>query len=317
MTDRFVGILDPSSSGDSTGQTGPDTLSTVRNTDILTFAGPSNADPTKSASSSSQKVYVLTYDAALWAHEDTTESITLLNGQPILVSWSEDRVTTQRFTLTYKGSPRLSWSKDSLKRIQPCGTLGVYLTEAKAKRVGKQWLYDQLLRLGAYIEMPLQLQDGSECEEPVWKKSGWRRTANGIWAYSISDYSPRKLLLVVHVSERTVDESDSEEEHEDSDDNAEEPTYVLVGPPGSRKRVRANPQKKQKKSGGQVGAEGQDTDGGDDAAGGREDESREAEDGIQDMDPREFIGPRGWSDTGIRGMHPDMLIGPPGPRTRG
>lgn len=68
-------------------------------------------------------------------------------------------------------------------------------------------------------------------------KSGWRRTADIRWEYSISDCYPRNLLLVVLVSERTVDKSDFEEEHEDSDDNAEEPKYVLVGPPGSRKRV--------------------------------------------------------------------------------
>lgn len=137
---------------------------------------------------------------------------------------------------------------------------------------------------------------------------------------------------------------------------------MLVGPPGSRKRVRAKSQKKEKESGDQVGAEdkdthgeddaagelgsdqedgtkGQDTDGGDaaagnpksnqedgaedqdtngrdDAAGERENQSREAEEGIQDMDPREFIGQRGSSDTGIQGMHPDMLRGPPGPRSR-
>ena len=264
-----------------------------------------------------QKVYVLTYDATLWAHKDTTDSITLLNGQPILVTWIKDRLTSQHYTLTQEGSPQLSWSKDGLKKMQPCGTLGVYSTEAKAKRVGKKWLYDQLLRLG--VKLPLQMQDGWEWNEPVWMKSGWGRTADGSWGYTISDCCPRNRLLVVIVSERTVDESDSEEENEDSDDNAEKPQYMLVGPPGSRKRVRVKPEKGQE-SGGQVGQgtndgdssaeeedsaeedenesqdtddgdspagegesdqedeiESQDTDGGDDDAGEGEDESREAE----------------------------------------
>ena len=283
---------------------------------------------TQSISSSSQKVYVLAYDATLWAHEDTTESITLLDGQLILVSGSEDELTTQRFTLTCNGSPIFSWSEDILVKSQ--GTLGVYLAEAEAKRVGEQWLHDQLFRFRADIELPLKVQDGSEWEEPVWMKSGLRRTANDSWEYSISHCCPRNLLLVVHVSERTVGESDPEEEHEDSDDNAEKPTYVLVGPPGCRKRVRARPQTKEKKSGGQVGPEGQDRDGGDAAAGerennqedgtegqdtdggngtagAREDESREAEEGIQDMHPDILIGPPRYI--------PDEFRGPPGPST--
>ena len=311
MTDYFIGILDPSSSGGYTSQTRPDTFSTQRHADIFTSAGPSKADRTKSTSSPSQKVYVLTYDAALWAHKDTTDSITLLNGKAILVTWIEDRLTTQHFTLTHEGSPRLSWSQDSLKKMQPCGTLGVYLTEAKAKRVGKKWLYDQLLRLG--VELPLEMQDGSQWNEPVWMKSGWGRTADGSWGYTISDCSPRNRLLVVIVSERTVDGSDSEEEHEDSDDDTEKPQYMLVGPPGSRKRVRVKPEKGQE-SGGHVSqdtdggdssaeeedsdqedeTESQDTDGGDDIAGEREDESGEAEHEMQDVQPRGDYGPIGW-----------------------
>ena len=297
MTDSFICFLDLSSSGGYTSQTRPDTFSTQRRADTLTSGGPSKADSTKSKSPSSQKVYVLTYDATLWAHKDTTDSITLLNGQPILVTWIKDRLTTQHYTLTQEGSPQLSWSKDGLKQMQPCGTLGVYSTEAKAKRVGKKWLYDQLLRLG--VKLPLQMQDGWEWNEPVWMKSGWGRTADGSWGYTISDCCPRNRLLVVIVSERTVDESNSEEEHEDSDDNAEKPQYMLVGPPGSRKRVRVKSQKGQE-SGGQVRAEdqgtddedssagegesdqedeteSQDTDGGDDTAGEGENESREAE----------------------------------------
>ena len=311
MTDSFIGIFDPSSSGGYTSQTRPDTFSTTqRDADTLTSGAPSKVDRTKSSLSSPQKVYVLTYDATLWAHKDTTDSITLLNGKPILVTWIEDRLTTQHLTLTHKGSPRVSWSQDSLKKIQPCGTLGVYLSEAKAKRVGKKWLYDQLLRLG--VELPIEMQDGSQWKEPVWMKSGWGRTADGSWGYTISDCSPRNRLLVVIVSERTVDDSDSEEEHEDSDDNTEKPQYKLVGPPGSRKRVRVKPEKGQE-SGGHVGqgtdggdssaeedsdqedeTESQDTDGGDDIAGEREDESSEGEDGMQDVQPRGDYGPIGW-----------------------
>ena len=198
-----------------------------------------------------------------------------------------------------------------MKKIQPCGTLGVYLTEAKAKRVGKKWLYDQLLRLG--VKLPLEMQDGSEWKNPVWMKSGWGRTADGSWGYTISDCSPRNRLLVVIVSERTVDGSDSEEEHEDSDDDTEKPQYMLVGPPGSRKRVRVKPQNGQE-SGGHVGqgtdsgdssaeeedsdqedeTESQDTDGGDDTAGERENESWEAENGIRDVQTRVDYGPREW-----------------------
>ena len=175
----------------------------------------------------------------------------------------------------------------------------MYLTEAKAKRVGKKWLYDQLLRLG--VELPLEMQDGSEWNEPVWMKSGWGRTADGSWGYTISDCSPRNRLLVVIVSERTVDESDSEEEYEDSDDDTEKPQYMLVGPPSSRKRVRVMPEKGQE-SGGHVGqgtdggdpsaeeedsdqedeTENQDTDGGDDIAGERENESGEGESDQED-----------------------------------
>ena len=217
----------------------------------------------------------------------------------------------------------------------------MYLSEAKAKRIGKKWLYDQLIRLG--VEMPLEMQDGSEWKKPVWMKSGWGRTADGSWGYAISDCSPRNRLLVVIVSERTVDESDSEEEHEDSDDNTEKPQYMLVGPPGSRKRVRVKPEKGQE-SGGQAGQRTDDgdssaeeeedsdqedegeshTDGGDDIAGERENESgegesdqedeiesqdtageddtaveshnesMEAEDGIRDVQPHGDYGPREW-----------------------
>ena len=179
-------------------------------------------------------MFVLTYDATLWANDETTDSITLLDGTPITVAVNE---------------------YISPARVQPVGVLGVYSTEAKARRVGKAWLYDHLTGLGENVHMPLPIQDGNILSEPDWRKSLWRRLADGSLGYSISDYS-RMVALIVHVTEKDVvlddggddDDDDDDvadddgdygyvEEYGNSDDDAGEQVYRLVGPLGRRRRV--------------------------------------------------------------------------------
>lgn len=152
----------------------------------------------------------------MWAHKETTDKITLLDVIPIAVSVNE---------------------AISPVTVQPVRLLGTYLSEAKARTVGKLWVYGQLMGLGIDIDLPLPTQDGSECTEPAWRKSGWRRTADGSWGYSISDFSSRNRALIAYVTESVMDDFDAEEEYQDSDDKAEDQKFVLVGPAGSRKRV--------------------------------------------------------------------------------
>ncbi|KAL9130816.1 MAG: hypothetical protein Q9175_006926 [Cornicularia normoerica] len=164
---------------------------------------------------------------------ETVDKITLRNGTPITVS---------------------GYEYTSPNTVQPCGVLAVYLSEAKARKEGKEWLYGQLKALGVGIDLPPPMQDGSECTEADWRRSGWRRTADGSWGYSISDYSLRKLALVVY-----------------------------LGPVGSRKRVLA---KNEKNDNGGTATEDQDADDGDDTA--RERESEDAEDEVQDYEEDEI-----------------------------
>lgn len=121
--------------------------------------------------------------------------------------------------------------------VQPVGLLDTYQSEAKARIIGKLWVYGQLMGLGVDIDLPLLTQDGSECTEPAWRKSGWRQTADGSWGYSISDFSSRNHALIVYVTESVMDDFDAEEEYQDSDGEAGDQKHVLVGPSGSRKRV--------------------------------------------------------------------------------
>ena len=204
---------DLASPGDSTSL--PDTFGSNINSALLSSSTPSHA----TSSTTSVKTYVLTYDATIWAHDETTDKITLLDGTPITVAVNE---------------------YISAATVQPVGVLGVYFSEAKARKTGKAWLYDQLMGLGFHVHLPLPTHDGSESTEPDWRKSEWRRTADGSWGYSISDYSPRMLALIVHVTEQTAvaDEDDDDDvEYRDSDDDAGRQEYVLVGPVGRRKRV--------------------------------------------------------------------------------
>lgn len=127
------------------------------------------------------------------------DKVTLLDGTPIFVAVNDDVSPTA---------------------VQPCGVLGTYLSEAKARKIGKAWIYDQLMDLGVHIDLPLPTQDGYVRTEAAWRRSEWRRTADGSWGYSISDYSPSWLALVVYITERVIDDSDDEEEYQDSDDEA-------------------------------------------------------------------------------------------------
>lgn len=196
------------------------------------------------SSTSSTRVHVLSYDATCWAEDGNIDQITLLDGTPIFIA------------ITEYNSPAA---------VQPSGILGVYLFETKAKKIGKAWLYDQLRSLGEDLNLPLPVQDGFQCTEPTWKRSEWRLTADGSWGYSISNYSPRGLALVVRVTEKVVvvdddvDEDDddkgeyrdSDDDDDDNDDNdgessdaeeesgddAEKREYKIVGRKWSRKRV--------------------------------------------------------------------------------
>lgn len=195
------------------GASPPDTFSAYLHAGILSSPGASSAASVNSTASS-QKVHVLIYDASIWGHEQ----ITLLDGTSI-------NVTAGDHTMPHT--------------IQPCGVLGVHSSEAKAKRVGKAWLYSQLMALGVPVDMPLPYQDAVEYPDVYWKKTGWKRTADGSLGYSISDYSPKMAALSVYVSERVVDGSYDEEGDQDSSDEEGNQRYVLVGPLGRRNRVLA------------------------------------------------------------------------------
>ena len=174
-------------------------------------------------------MYVLTYDATVWANKETTDKIILLDGTPVTVEGNE-----------YISSAT----------VQPVGVLGVYYSEAKARKTGKAWLYDQLTGLGVQLHLPLPIQDGSETTEPDWRRSGWQWMADGSWDYTISDRS-RDVGLTVIVTGRPVadedededdndndnDHGDDDDEYWDSDDTAEKQEYMLVGPVGRRRRV--------------------------------------------------------------------------------
>ena len=225
-------------------------------------------------------MYVLTYDATIWAHDDTTDKITLLDGTPITVDANE---------------------YVSPATLQPVGVLGIYFSEAKARRTGKAWLYDQLMGLGEEVHLPLPIQDGSECTEPDWRKSGWQRMADGSWGYSISDYSPRMLALAVHVTEKCAiadDDDDVDEEYKDSDDDYGKQRYKLVGPVGSRKRVvRTDEDEDDEEEEGEdeeddeseeTETEDQDADAGEGDGNTKEVDNRDAEGEGDDMDMAEY-----------------------------
>lgn len=61
------------------GASPPDTFSANVKSRILTSPRLSSAGPIDSTASS-QKVYVLVYDAAIWGHDETSDKITLLDG---------------------------------------------------------------------------------------------------------------------------------------------------------------------------------------------------------------------------------------------
>ena len=225
-------------------------------------------------------MYVLTYDATIWAHDDTTDKITLLDGTPITVAANE---------------------YISPATLKPVGVLGIYFSEAKARRTGKAWLYDQLMGLGEEVHLPLPTQDGSECTEPDWRKSEWQRMADGSWGYSISDYSPRMLALAVHVTEKCAiadDDDDVDEEYNDSDDDYGKQRYKLVGPVGSRKRVvRTDEDEDDEEEEGEdeeddgseeTETEDQDADAGEGDGNTKEVDNRDAEDERDDMDMAEY-----------------------------
>ena len=262
----------PASPGDSTSPS--DAFVTCVSSAMLTFPTPPNAESTTTSPSSS-KMYVLTYNATIWAHEDTTDKITLLDRTPITVEPNE---------------------YISPATLQPVGVLGIYFSEAKARRTGKAWLYDQLMGLGEEVHLPLPTQDGSECTEPDWRKSGWQRMADGSWGYSISDYSPRSLALAVHVTEKSAiaaDDDDANEEYWDSDNDFGKQRYKLVGPVGSRKRVVRTDEDEDDEE-----EEGEDEE---------DDESEETETEYQDADAGEGDGnTEGVDNRDAEGERDDM-----------
>lgn len=194
----------------------PDTFGSDVNSTTLPSPTPSSA----TSLNPSVKVYVLMYNATVWAHDETTDKITLMDGTPITVEGNE---------------------YISPATVQPVGVLGVYYSEAKARKAGKAWLYDQLTGLGVQLHLPLPIQDGSETTEPDWRRSGWQRTADGSWGYTVSDFSPRHVALTVLVTGRPVadedGDDDDDDEYHDSDDDAGKQEYLLVGPVGRRRRV--------------------------------------------------------------------------------
>ena len=189
----FLGVL--TTTDDVTSQR--DTSSTHMTSDVLNAPNSSSegvARPTISAGN----VYVLIYDAHSWDESETSGEVTLLDGTPIVVSSNEDI------------------SPDDM---QPCGVLATYVSEARAKTVGKRWLYSQLQDLPLDTDLHLPYQGGPEPTGTRWKRSGWRRTADGSWGYRISTYPPKDIALTVCVTERAVDMSDAEEDYQDSDDD--------------------------------------------------------------------------------------------------
>lgn len=174
----------------------PDTLGANINLTTLPSSTPSGT----TSSNPSMDVYVLTYDASVWPHKETTGRIYLLDGTLIKVKVKKHI---------------------SPATVQPVGVLGVYSSEAQARKTGKAWLYDQLMGLGVQIHRPLPIQDNSEVTEPAWKKSGWVQMPDGNWGYTISDHS-RWLGLTVHVTGKPVaKEGESENKDENSDDEDE------------------------------------------------------------------------------------------------
>ena len=229
MTDLLIGA--PASPGYSTNP--PDTSSANMNPDVLRSPAP----PVTASTASSIKVYVLMYSVTM-CHPNETDD----EGPHEVDDEADDGIT---------------------RRGEPCGVVGVFLSEAQAKRVGKKWLYDHFRSLRVVVGFPLPIQDESEWTEPVWKRSGWRHTAGGSWVYSISAPLQEWHDLVVLVTEKRIqgnDEPDVQEYRDSDDDEADDQDDGGMEP------------------------EGQDASGGEGTGGEIEEENAGGEGEIQDAD---------------------------------
>ena len=129
---------------------------------------------------SSQKFYVLTYDAQNWCHPETTDKITRLDGKSIPVGDGERVTDTQR-----------------------SGTLGVYLSANDAVMMAHRWLYEQLKTIEPDVRQPLPRQDDSRCDKVTWKTSHWVQSPDGSRLNSVSD-TFRNVRLSVLVTKSAV-----------------------------------------------------------------------------------------------------------------
>lgn len=196
------------------------------------------------------KLYVVSYDAQKWYHQDTTDTITRLDGKPIHIGPAELAGDRQLF-----------------------GVLGVHTSLDDAGKEGRSWLYDQLKAVDPDVALPIPVQDHSPCGQVSWKKSRWGRSADRSLVYAISD-TFRSVQLLVLVTRCAQDGSEAEGGEEGQEENAagekkDGGEVETTGLPSHGGDVRAGNAGKRKREdterGGEIG--GTETGGQDDSGG--------------------------------------------------